>query len=596
MNSRKKQRASIQQLHMINAFLNAVFICILCGFVAYYSFALERARILQNSHLPHLNLLNYYASKHDNLWRIYMPVVTDKDLTDAFADFAVESPSGLSVSTRLNLSKACSQLLLTDTDIVGLIFHSNSPGGVDYMYDRFSCSLVPLTEDSPFFNCLSLSNERIITGSRQVSFPLHPDYPVYGISGLFPPDAETSGRLLVLYASDPLASVFRTDQSQLKSDVLLLTASGEVIYDSTGLRHGQIQDTAGFLQHSGSTMTLDGEKVYVQTTVGTRSRYLAVCFVPADAVTRLSHKNTPPIICFCLMLILISALCFLFTSRTTTRRVRELTQGIDRIGRQELDFRFPIYGTKDEFDQIALRINQMTEDMQRSIEQVYIYSIREKSAEMGELQAKFNPHFLYNTLEVIRSHLHQKGDDDTADMIVRMSRVFRSALNNSHFTTLRSECHFINSYLDIYRWRYQDSFDVIYDVDTTLLNCGIIRNILQPLIENYFVHGFSPESPNNQLVISGQPDGTDHILLTVEDNGLGMSPERLEDLNRQLVARDNQAEAGGYGLVNLNDRIRLFYGSDCGLSISSLPDHYTTIRMRIRRMSLEEHETWIRQK
>ena len=219
-------------------------------------------------------------------------------------------------------------------------------------------------------------------------------------------------------------------------------------------------------------------------------------------------------------------------------------------------------------------------------------AIREKTAEMGELQAKFNPHFLYNTLEVIRSHLQQKGDNDTAGMIVLMSRVFRSALNNSHFTTLRSECTFINSYLDIYRWRYANSFDVIYDMDTTLLNCGIIRNLLQPLIENYFVHGFSPDAPRNQLIISGQPDGTDHILLTVEDNGLGMSPERLHELNDQLIARDNEAEAGGYGLVNLNDRIRLFYGSDCGLTISSIPDHHTTITMRIRRMSLEKHEQW----
>ena len=594
MHRRHKKRASIQQMHLLNALLNALLICILCYFVGYYSFALERISLLQESRLSHLNVLNYYEDKNDGLWRIYMPVVSDSELGDAFADFSLECNGNLSLSTRMNLSDAFEQMLLTDSDIVGFVLHSNEVDGVDYMYDRFSRTLKPQDESSPFYNCFAESAAgRIVTGRRYVSFPQNPNLAVYGISGLFPGTDSQAGCILTLYQADLFMSVYREQQGQVRSEVLLVSASGEIIFDSTSQHYGHSIDAAALANYSQGTIVLDGVDYYIQTDRGTRGRYVAVCLTPRADVMYLAHKNTPAIILLCLLLNLVSALLFLFAAHMTTRRVHELTQGIDRIGQSELDFRFPIYGTHDEFDQIAQRINQMAEAMQRNIEQVYLYSIREKTAEMGELQAKFNPHFLYNTLEVIRSHLQQKGDDDTASMIVLMSRVFRSALNSRHFTTLKDECLFINSYLDIYRWRYQNSFEVIYDMDTSLLECGIIRNLLQPLIENYFVHAFSPDSRHNQLIISGEPDGDAHILITVEDNGLGMSPERLHELSEKLLCRDDEVDgAGGYGLVNLNDRIRLFYGGDCGLSISSIPDHHTTIRMRIRRMSLEEHEAW----
>ncbi len=130
-------------------------------------------------------------------------------------------------------------------------------------------------------------------------------------------------------------------------------------------------------------------------------------------------------------------------------------------------------------------------------------------------------------------------------------------------------------------------------MDTTILECGIIRNLLQPLVENYFVHGFSPDAIRNQLIISGEPDGPSHISISVEDNGRGMTPERLQEMQNKLALRNNSVNVtDSYGLQNLNDRIRLFYGNDCCVTIDSKPNCYTIIRMRIRRMTLEEHELW----
>lgn len=589
-------RSSIRRMHGLFALFNTLLVTILCLVIILYSFQLESTSLLQESRQSYTEVCRYYAQKSEQLWQLYQPVLSDSALTDAFSALIQEDKNGLSPTpaTLMHLCDALKKMQKMDSDIVGFILHPYGESQIDYYFDCASIRLQELDYDSPFRAYLpDDSVSRLVTPSFQITSTEQETFMAYGISGLFPDASQRDGSLIVLYRTDALTARYSSQSDKISSDTLLLTPDGGVIFDSDGFRYGQTITLEK--SESDSLVTLDDIRYYADIEYGERSRYTCICLTPAADVFRQGHRNTPLILLLCLLINLVNIFFHLYTGRLTARRVSALLEGIDRIGRNELDFRFPANSPHDEYGQIAQRINRMTEMMQANIEQVYLYSIREKTAEMGELQAKFNPHFLYNTLEVIRSHLQQRGDDETADMIVLMSRVFRSAINSSHFTTLRSECLFINSYLDIYRWRYQNSFDVIYDMDTSLLDCGIIRNLLQPVIENYFIHGFSTAIERNQLIISGEADGSDHILLCVEDNGLGIPPERLAALSENLAACCHETTASdSYGLQNLNDRIRLFYGPDCGVSVESIPRKKTVIALRIRRLSPAEHEAWIR--
>lgn len=589
-------RSSIRRMHGLFALFNTLLVTVLCLVIIIYSFQLESTSLLQESRQPYTEVCRYYAQKSEQLWRLYQPVLSDASLTNAFSALIQESKNSLSPapSTLMRLCDALKKMQMMDSDIAGFILHPYDETQIDYYFDCTSSRLQKLEDSSPFRAYLpDDSISRVITPSFQITSAESGSFLVYGISGLFPDASQRDGGLIVLYRTDALHMCHAAQSDKIASDMLLLTSDGSVIFDSSNTRYGQtitLEETK-----SDTLLTLEDTRYYAHIESGDRSRYTSICLTLASDVLHLGHCNTPLILLLCLLINLVNIFFHLYTGRLTAGRVNTLLSGIDRIGHNELDFRFPDNDSHDEYGQIAQCINRMAEMMQANIEQSYLYSIREKTAEMGELQAKFNPHFLYNTLEVIRSHLQQHGDNDTADMIVLMSRVFRSAINNSHFTTLRSECLFINSYLDIYRWRYQNSFDVIYDMDTDLLDCGIIRNLLQPVIENYFIHGFSTASDHNQLIISGQADGSKYILLCVEDNGLGIAPERLSKLSENLSACCNEATASdSYGLQNLNDRIRLFYGPDCGVTVESIPQKKTVITLRILRLSPTEHENWIR--
>ena len=174
-------------------------------------------------------------------------------------------------------------------------------------------------------------------------------------------------------------------------------------------------------------------------------------------------------------------------------------------------------------------------------------------------------------------------------MITLLAGIFRSFIAGKPFVSIREEIAFCNTYLELFKLRYQDRIRIIFDIETPVLGFGIIRNLLQPLIENYFIHGFDPSKKENQIVLSGRVKD-ESIVLTVEDNGLGISPEQLEQVRSDLDA-ESRADNTGYGLKNINDRIRIFYGPEYGISIQSKPGSGTVITMRIKKMSCEEHQT-----
>ncbi|MBQ4901107.1 sensor histidine kinase [Paenibacillus sp. Marseille-P2973] len=229
------------------------------------------------------------------------------------------------------------------------------------------------------------------------------------------------------------------------------------------------------------------------------------------------------------------------------------------------------FSGNDEFVHIAEAFNVMAGNIQELINSVYVQGLQRKQAELEALQAQINPHFLYNTLSTISSLANLGETRKVTDMVQGLSRFYRLTLNQGKvFTLLEHEVMQVETYLDIQRVKYADGFKVYVDIADDIKQVPVMKLILQPFVENIFKHAWFGESIAIRITGRRIADG---IELKVIDNGIGMKPKIVKKL---LSA---PSLSGGYGVKNVDERIKLRYGEEYGISIFSIYGAGTTVRI-----------------
>lgn len=195
-----------------------------------------------------------------------------------------------------------------------------------------------------------------------------------------------------------------------------------------------------------------------------------------------------------------------------------------------------------------------------------------KKAELKTLQAQINPHFLYNTLDTIVWMAEANKTDQVIDIVRALSSFFRIALSRGKdWITLRQEIEHVRSYLTIQKMRYQDILDYRIEVEEELLDSTILKLTLQPLVENALYHGIKTKRNGGMVVVQARRTDEDMLLIVVEDDGVGFTPYKLAQIQATLAEDGGgiSMKEGGFGLENVNKRIKLYYGEKYGLSIQS---------------------------
>ena len=209
-----------------------------------------------------------------------------------------------------------------------------------------------------------------------------------------------------------------------------------------------------------------------------------------------------------------------------------------------------------------------------------------RKTELKALQAQINPHFLYNTLDSISWMCEQGKNAEAVVMVNALARLFRISISKGHeLIPIRSEVQHAQSYLQIQSVRYKEQFSYHFDVeeDCTEYLCNKIT--LQPIIENAIYHGVNGLVDEGHIEIRVRADGED-VLFTVEDNGVGMEPEQIEEIFRRKP--DGKS---GIGIKNVNDRLKIWFGDAYGITIESVPDEGTKVTVRMPKVREEaEHE------
>lgn len=584
-----KQKFYSNRLHRINAFVYIIIIYSFAALAAHYSYNLEMNTILQNNYNATNSIYSYYEKKHEEFWSVFSPAFQRKEYYEAVTQFLnIKDSNELHPQLRKKMVEMLNWSALQDTDIRWILLYRKRDQ-CGYVYNPQAENITEISERFPYISRLKEKNSiRKIYGTCTMSFN-DKTIKVYGIAGdaYIRTENDSLGFLLAGYDLWPLEELYKRYTFRIPVQILIMTLDGEVIFDSDGKFYGLHYNELPVRNSEGRMKDRTGKQYFVKNIMKINHNYMVTCIASWDDLYRSANKNTWLIFGICTLFALLSTLLYIITGHLVSRRVNAISEGLKQIGRNNLQYRIPLADFTDEFGLIASNINKMSKEMEENIQKLYVYQLKQKTAELGELQSKINPHFLYNTLEVIRSQIQEAGNNEAGEMVMLLVRIFRSLINSKQFVTIQEEITFCNSYLELFKLRYHGRVNVVYDIENTVLKYGIIRNLLQPVIENFFVHGFDSLKEDNLVTISGHINN-DQIVLVVEDNGIGISLSKLEQIRRNLDG-ESQPNSAGYGLINIDDRIKIFYGPTYSIDIQSRTGSGTIVRLCIAKMSCEQH-------
>lgn len=273
-------------------------------------------------------------------------------------------------------------------------------------------------------------------------------------------------------------------------------------------------------------------------------------------------------------------------SRLIGKPLRGLASAMESFESDADHFTYrPVGGTRevqelsDSFEHMVLRIQELMTTVREE-------EVNLRKTELKALQAQINPHFLYNTLDSIAWMCEQGRNADAVKMVHALARLFRISISRGHeLIPIAKELEHAESYLQIQMYRYKNQFTYTFDVDPDCLGYYCNKITLQPIIENSINHGLDLMVDEGRIDVRVRFDGDD-IVFSVQDNGVGMSPEQLE-----AIMQHGPTDRTGIGIKNVNDRLKIYFGRSYGLSITSEPDVGTCVEIRMPRIREGDYET-----
>lgn len=298
-----------------------------------------------------------------------------------------------------------------------------------------------------------------------------------------------------------------------------------------------------------------------------------VAFVPADLVEKDAVKVRNLTLLICLVCIILFFFVSVIISRYFGKRVSKIVKVVDSFQEGEFHKRIHFKGN-DEFTKIASALNEMGSNIGRLIREVYLADLQKKGAELESLHAQINPHFLYNTLSSI-SRLAKFGElDKLQRMVMDLAKFYRLSLNEGrNVIPVKNELEQAQAYIDIQKIKYEHRMQVQYDIDPEVVHYETVKLILQPFIENVLEHAWMGEYIHIRIIGCVKNDNLEFRII---DNGVGFPI----GMNRDLIGAQELKNAG-YGIKNVDQRIKLHYGSQYGVTLYSRPGIGTTVRIVI---------------
>ncbi len=313
-------------------------------------------------------------------------------------------------------------------------------------------------------------------------------------------------------------------------------------------------------------------------------RIVAVSFV--EEVIAEGLQNCIYLLAALLMLVLIAALfSSIVLSNLLSKPIKRLSSAMGAFEKNAADFVFVPVGGSSEITSLSDSFGQMVLRIQELMTKVRKEEIILRKTELRALQAQINPHFLYNTLDSISWMCEDGRNKEAVEMVNALARLFRISISKGHeLIPIEKEVEHAKSYLQIQKFRYKNQFEYYFEVEEQCRQYYCNKITLQPIIENAIYHGLNRMIEEGVIGIRIYEDGDD-VVFSVSDNGVGMTEEQC----RMILEKENGRETG-IGMKNVNDRVKIYFGEQYGMSVQSEPDEGTTVSIRMPKIREDTYE------
>lgn len=378
---------------------------------------------------------------------------------------------------------------------------------------------------------------------------------------------ENLGFILFNIGIDQLKAVWSSTHFTENTKFYLIDESEHVIYSQDRSQIGQAASTVSEDTKQSSN--------YIITSSSTLTNWTAVSSIPKNELFYVLNFMLETIIISLLVLLVLAIVTSFFIATSVTKPLAILQRKMKRVSQGDLDVVIDIqYG---EVGKISITIDHMLEDIRGLIQRIYEEETEKRRLESLALQSQIKPHFIYNTINVIKWMAKIQGSTGIEEALTDFSSVIKfTAKSESEYVTFREEVEFITSYTRILDFRYLNKFEVSYEIEPHILEYKTLRFLIQPLVENAVFHGFDEIDYKGRLLIHIY-EQDDNVIVIVSDNGRGMSAPEKDTLNSSATPD----QLNSIGIKNVRKRIELYYGEGYGLWIESQPNLGTTAKIII---------------
>ncbi len=439
----------------------------------------------------------------------------------------------------------------------------------DHITDAYGASILPIDsvkEESWYKNMEQsteiqwfVKNNSSVFLTRNMLSKIHEDansilFIEFEYSKLFQP--------LQVLGEDNIGVIVTDDEGEMiyEYDTLSSKYKEFKINSSEGLRAGEIWNQVGNYYVSKETIEGYGWNIYLYKPIETFPKYVN------------NILFTVSIIIFISIIIMYGV--GIIASHLIVKPIERLTENMRQFAD---DGKMDVTVTSDARDEVGIMIRsfgKMVQRIHKLIDENYKNKIELKEFEMKALQAQINPHFLYNTLSMINWKALQAGEKDISKIALRLASFYRTTLNKGrNITIVKDELQNIQDYLELQLFMHDRSFDVAWEVSSDILMDKMPNLILQPIVENAINHGIDLKEEGKGILMIRGYHKENSVILQVIDNGIGIDAKRSEE----LLTRNTS----GYGVKNVYDRIRLLYGEQASLEITSSIGLGTTVTIKI---------------
>jgi two-component system sensor histidine kinase YesM len=287
------------------------------------------------------------------------------------------------------------------------------------------------------------------------------------------------------------------------------------------------------------------------------------------------------------IILMVGSVCFSVLaawgiSGSIYRPIHKLHDVTSTITKQDLQA-LVTHDNIDEITELGMSFNIMIGKIRELLDSKIKEQENLKKAELRALQAQINPHFLYNTLDTIIWMAEAKKNDQVIEIVSALSNFFRISLSKGQdWITVGEEIERTRSYLRIQKIRYRDIMDYQIEAEELVLKNTVLKLVLQPLVENALYHGVKNKRQGGTIILRAKQNGDSEVVFEVEDNGIGFTPSKLAQVRADLAADTGDIRMeSGFGIGNVDKRIKLYYGKQYGLSIESEYNVGTCVRLVI---------------